>query len=352
MPESKDQLNNKEETLDKKLEEAPLKRERDDTSDSESSKIDDNTDTKRPRTATLESEKKDTDVTSKEQKSKEDDEKEASDALDKNKTSEENGLQKVEEKKPKYVFGSSTSFGTGFSIAKPQKKVETEETINDKTTTSTSKPFSFGSGFAFGGGFQVLREDDVKKSKDDETEKKEETKEDIVEENTKPIESKKEEVETEDKSKTTDDGDADSKTNTESSEVSEHPSVKLQKQDVKSGEEGEEVVYQVNAKLYQLVDVKEGWKERGVGAIKINKNIKSNKYRLIMRSRALLKVILNINLVKGLTISKGFPSSLQSEKFIRIICINEDKTPVQYALRTGKKELADELYDKIQSFLA
>jgi len=37
----------------------------------------------------------------------------------------------------------------------------------------------------------------------------------------------------------------------------------LHKQDVKSGEELEETLIQANAKLYQLVDMKTGWKERG-----------------------------------------------------------------------------------------
>ncbi|CAI4401176.1 CIC_collapsed_G0027630.mRNA.1.CDS.1 [Saccharomyces cerevisiae] len=124
--------------------------------------------------------------------------------------------------------------------------------------------------------------------------------------------------------------------------------LKLQKQEVKSGEESEECIYQVNAKLYQLSNIKEGWKERGVGIIKINKSKDDvEKTRIVMRSRGILKVILNIQLVKGFTVQKGFTGSLQSEKFIRLLAVDDNGDPAQYAIKTGKKETTDELYNII-----
>ena len=70
-----------------------------------------------------------------------------------------------------------------------------------------------------------------------------------------------------------------------------------------------------------------------------------------MRSRGLLKVILNLPLVKGFSIKKGFPGSLNGEKFVRILAVDENKNPVQYALRTGKAEIADELYEKVNAHI-
>lgn len=123
--------------------------------------------------------------------------------------------------------------------------------------------------------------------------------------------------------------------------------VKLTKQEIKSGEESEESVFQTNAKLYQLTDIKEGWKERGIGILHLNKDKLSEKSRIIMRSRGLLKVILNLPLIKGFSIQKGFPGSLNGEKFVRILAVDENKQPVQYAIKTGKSETATELYDKV-----
>ena len=66
-----------------------------------------------------------------------------------------------------------------------------------------------------------------------------------------------------------------------------------------------------------------------------------------MRSRGILKVILNIQLVKGFTVQKGFTGSLQSEKFIRLLAVDDNGDPAQYAIKTGKKETTDELYNII-----
>ncbi|CCH60267.1 hypothetical protein TBLA_0C04710 [Henningerozyma blattae CBS 6284] len=228
---------------------------------------------------------------------------------------------KDSETKQKYVFGSTSKFGAGFNLSNTASSIGSEDT----STELAQKSFSFGSGFAFGGGFDVLKE-----PKDN-------------------ISSKTEKSSTLDEEKKSEVSNSKADNTDETVSGSQDNSiVSLKKQEVKSGEEEEEVIYQANAKLYQLQDVKEGWKERGVGHIRINKNRTSGKYRIIMRSRALLKVLLNISLIKGLSVSKGFPGSLQGEKFIRIITFTDNKTPMQYALKTGKKEIAEELYDKIQ----
>lgn len=242
---------------------------------------------------------------------------------------EQNGTDnesKSDAEKPKFVFGSGTAFSSGFGSF---KKSDTDNGESSKAEMP-SKPFAFGSGFSFGSGFGVL-----KKKADADNEKKDTDEE----KKSKAVEAK----EMSDKSNVALKG-----TIEESVKPSvEQTPIKLQKQEIKSGEESEETIYQVNAKLYQLSDFEEGWKERGVGAIKVNQNSNTEKARLIMRSRGILKVILNLPLIKGIKIQRGFPGSLQSEKFVRVISVNDNKAPVQYAFKTGKEETASELYDSM-----
>ncbi|CAI4065372.1 hypothetical protein N7582_002984 [Saccharomyces uvarum] len=238
-------------------------------------------------------------------------------------SSEDAGRVDDEERKDKFVFGAASNFGTGFGVAKGD--TQNEKSTNTKSSSAsdatTKKPFAFGSGLSFGSGFNILK-----------------SKNDNDSEDAKKVADDKEEVNSESEQRT---------------KASEEPRdaakpLKLQKQDIKSGEESEECIYQVNAKLYQLSKIEEGWKERGVGVIKVNKSKKDEeKTRIVMRSRGILKVILNIQLVKGFTVQKGFTGSLQSEKFIRLLALDDNGDPAQYAIKTGKKETTDELYNTI-----
>ncbi|CCE64916.1 hypothetical protein TPHA_0J00940 [Tetrapisispora phaffii CBS 4417] len=250
-----------------------------------------------------------------------------------NNSNDENAIETLEnsqekepltETKPKFVFGSTSIFGSGFALAKSdaakKENKKTDEKIEEKQSP-TLKPYSFGSGFSFGGGFNVLKNKETSlesKQKDDDTTNSNE-------ESSVKSEAIKDDSEA---------GASESKSNF----------IKLEKQDLKSGEELETLLHQVNAKLYQLTDIDEGWKERGIGLLKINKNSENRKARLVMRSRVLLKVILNLPLMKEFKISKGFPGSLQTEKFVRIIAVNEEKIPVQYAFKLANADSADDLY--------
>ncbi|AET39384.1 Yrb2p Ecym_4321 [Eremothecium cymbalariae DBVPG len=198
----------------------------------------------------------------------------------------------------------------------------------DMKEADGAKPFSFGSGLAFGSGFKVLKTDN--KSSGTIFSKTARENSDTNELSSKQATA---EVET---GEPVEDADG---------------IVRLTKQVIESGEEAEDSVYQANAKLYQLCNMREGWKERGVGAIHVNKNRITAKARIVMRSRGLLKVILNLPLLKGFTVQKGFPGSLQSEKFIRILTIGEANEPVQYALKTAKGEIAEELFKMIEDLI-
>ncbi|CAI4065562.1 hypothetical protein SUVZ_09G1010 [Saccharomyces uvarum] len=291
---------------------------------------------KRPREEAQDEEKEET--SGKSEQSNDDDEKKTQDEeeasshkktkTDDTKTvdkqsSKDAGKVEDEERKDKFVFGAASNFGTGFGVSKGDTKNEkpTNAKSSSASDATTKKPFAFGSGLSFGSGFNIL------KSKNDN--------------------------DTEDGKKVADDKEKVNSESEQRAKASEEPQdaakpLKLQKQDIKSGEESEECIYQVNAKLYQLSKIEEGWKERGVGVIKVNKSKKDDeKTRIVMRSRGILKVILNIQLVKGFTVQKGFTGSLQSEKFIRLLALDDNGDPAQYAIKTGKKETTDELYNTI-----
>lgn len=241
-----------------------------------------------------------------------------------NKDSEPKKEKPIED--TKHVFGSSTAFGGGFGMAKKTGNAASAKNQGKVEERSSPKPFAFGSGLSFGGGFSVL-----KKSDETTPEAKAAVKDSNGHGETPVLDDKRE--------KTTE-----AETTPSSADNS---GVKLQKQEVKSGEEAEQTIYQVNAKLYQLSALKDGWKERGVGVIKVNKDKSTGKARLVMRSRGILKVILNLPLIKGFKIQQGFPGSLQGEKFIRITTVDDNKSPLQYAVKTGKEETVQELYEKI-----
>ena len=236
--------------------------------------------------------------------------------------------------KPKFAFGASSGFSAGFGVAKTSSpgteasELQSDSVSNSSSSKPASKPAAFGSGFAFGKGFYALNKDK------DSTPK-------VFTSDAEKLKSP---------SPTAGISMADKSSETSGSGESDGV-VKLTKQDVKSGEESEESVLQVNAKLYQLINLKEGWKERGVGALHVNKNPHTGKARIVMRSRGILKVIMNVSLVKGVAIHKGFPASLQGEKFIRIVTVDHDKTPIQYAVKIGKAEMANELYDTITKLI-
>ena len=76
--------------------------------------------------------------------------------------------------------------------------------------------------------------------------------------------------------------------------------VKLEEVETKSGEEDEEVVFGMRAKLFvygeTLLDVGTGnktWKERGIGEARILRHREHQRLRLLMRQEKTMKVIAN-----------------------------------------------------------
>ena len=72
------------------------------------------------------------------------------------------------------------------------------------------------------------------------------------------------------------------------------PIIRLsEKIDVKTGEDDEEVVFSHRAKLYRFVAEEKKWKERGIGDMKLLRNVTSGKMRVLMRRDQVLKLCAN-----------------------------------------------------------
>lgn len=129
--------------------------------------------------------------------------------------------------------------------------------------------------------------------------------------------------------------------------------VELTKTTVATGEEEETAVLSTKARLFtlNLTKVSEGWKERGVGVLHLNTNNHTKRSRIVMRSNGLLRVIMNVPLVAHLEVSKGMESSLQSEKFLRVVSIDETGDPIQYAIKTARVEIRDDLYENVKRLI-
>lgn len=82
---------------------------------------------------------------------------------------------------------------------------------------------------------------------------------------------------------------------------------------VETGEEGEIELFRTRAKLYCLEQGEAGarWKERGVGQLKLKENSDKNRARLIMRTEATLRVILNCAIYDNTKLEKASDRSLR-----------------------------------------
>eukprot|EP01097_Dermamoeba_algensis_P003454 TRINITY_DN2404_c0_g1_i1.p1 TRINITY_DN2404_c0_g1~~TRINITY_DN2404_c0_g1_i1.p1 ORF type:complete len:385 (-),score=167.67 TRINITY_DN2404_c0_g1_i1:106-1260(-) len=109
--------------------------------------------------------------------------------------------------------------------------------------------------------------------------------------------------------------------------------VSLTPQQVVTGEEEEEQVFNVRSKLYGLDKEENKWKERGVGHLKINVS-KDKKARLVMRTDASLKLILNSKVYSTM------PCSMRDEKSVLFVGTENEGKPAQFLVKFGRKEEA------------
>ncbi|OXH25489.1 ran-binding protein 3 [Cryptococcus neoformans] len=126
-------------------------------------------------------------------------------------------------------------------------------------------------------------------------------------------------------------------------EIEKEGKVAMQEQDVTTGEEDEDTVFQARSKLF--VNEK-GWKERGVGLLKLNvRRSDGSGARLVMRADGVLRLLLNSKLYKGLNPTVEGKTVLMTlpnvgEKEMAIICLRMSNVKVA-------EELADFIHEHI-----
>ncbi|XP_050685892.1 E3 SUMO-protein ligase RanBP2-like isoform X2 [Eriocheir sinensis] len=120
--------------------------------------------------------------------------------------------------------------------------------------------------------------------------------------------------------------------------------------EVKTGEEGEEVLFCERSKLFRYDKDTKEWKERGVGELKILRNSASGKVRVLMRRDQVLKVCANHFITPGIKVTP-MVSSDKTWIWAAQDFADEEVRQQQFAARFKTQELAlsfKEAFEKAQ----
>ncbi|KAK4786255.1 hypothetical protein SAY86_002944 [Trapa natans] len=82
------------------------------------------------------------------------------------------------------------------------------------------------------------------------------------------------------------------------------PIIKLEEVAVTTGEEDEDAILDLKAKLYRFDKDGNQWKERGAGSVKLLKHKESGKVRLVMRQSKTLKICANHLVIPTMTVQE------------------------------------------------
>ncbi|KAK4551448.1 hypothetical protein RGQ29_032365 [Quercus rubra] len=107
------------------------------------------------------------------------------------------------------------------------------------------------------------------------------------------------------------------------------PIVKLEEVALSTGEEEEEPILDLKAKLYRFDKDGKQWKERGAGTVKLLKHKESGKVRLVMRQSKTLKICANHLVIPTMTVQEH---------------AGNEKSCVWHATDFADGELKDELF--------
>ncbi|KAI5107450.1 E3 SUMO-protein ligase RanBP2 isoform X2 [Silurus meridionalis] len=134
----------------------------------------------------------------------------------------------------------------------------------------------------------------------------------------------------------------------ENDDIQFEPVVKMpDKVDLVTGEEDEECMYSVRAKLFRFDNETHQWKERGVGNLKLLKNNENGRLRVLMRREQVLKVCANHWIT---TIMNLKPLSGSDRAWVWLANDSSDGDPKleQLAAKFKSPELAEEFKQKFE----
>uniref|UniRef100_A0A5B7AFX3 RanBD1 domain-containing protein n=1 Tax=Davidia involucrata TaxID=16924 RepID=A0A5B7AFX3_DAVIN len=107
------------------------------------------------------------------------------------------------------------------------------------------------------------------------------------------------------------------------------PIVRLEEVAVTTGEEDEDAILDLKAKLYRFDKEGNQWKERGAGTVKLLKHKESGKVRLVMRQSKTLKICANHLVLPSMSVQEH---------------AGNEKSCVWHATDFSDGELKDELF--------
>ncbi|KAJ0792233.1 putative Ran binding domain, PH-like domain superfamily [Helianthus annuus] len=107
------------------------------------------------------------------------------------------------------------------------------------------------------------------------------------------------------------------------------PIIKLEEVAVSTGEEDEDAILDLKAKLYRFDKDGNQWKERGAGSVRFLKHKKTEKVRLVMRQSKTLKICANHLVIPTMSVQEH---------------AGNDKSCVWHAADFADGELKDELF--------
>ncbi|TDL23696.1 hypothetical protein BD410DRAFT_786955 [Rickenella mellea] len=118
----------------------------------------------------------------------------------------------------------------------------------------------------------------------------------------------------------------------------------ISEQELTTGEEDEETIFQVRSKLFKLSN-QNSWQERGTGLLKLNvRRSDGGGARLVMRKEAVFNLLLNATLFKGMKCSLA-----QDPRYVRFSVIESGTTTSHYNLRLANAKVASELLEEINA---
>ncbi|CAN3357072.1 ran-specific GTPase-activating protein 1 [Diutina catenulata] len=120
------------------------------------------------------------------------------------------------------------------------------------------------------------------------------------------------------------------------------PLVKLEKVEVKTNEEDEDVLYKVRAKLYRYHADTNEWKERGTGTVKFLKHKESGKTRILMRRDKTHKICANHFVKKEYELKPNVGSDRSWVYSVAADISDGEPQPETLAIKFGDKEKAED----------
>ena len=113
-----------------------------------------------------------------------------------------------------------------------------------------------------------------------------------------------------------------------------------------AGEEGEDMVFSVKARIQEMAadteEAKKSWKLRGIGELRMLKNKESGKTRVLVRQETSAKVLLNAGLLSGVSYSLAGP------KYVNFTVAASDGGLNRWLIQVGKEDKAKELSELLE----